>query len=77
MIAAALFANRTNSRSSSKLASKPSLSKPVAFAAILVVLALSIGGALGERMEQRAAQDRISFGDVADNCSGCTAATVN
>ena len=73
MIAAALFANRTKSRS----LSKPSLSKPLAFAAILVVLALSIGGALGERMEQRAAQDRFSFGDVADNCSRCTAPTVN
>ena len=65
---AALFANRTKSRS---------LSKPLAFAAILVVLALSIGGAVGQRMEQRAAQDRFSFGEVADNCTRCAPASVN
>ena len=39
---AALFANRTNTRSRFK-----SGSKLLAFAAIVVVLALSIGGALG------------------------------
>lgn len=60
---AAMFANRTNTRS----LSKPALSKSLAFVALAVVVALTIGGALGERMEQRAAQDRMSFGDVADN----------
>lgn len=40
------------------------LSKPLAVAAILVILALSIGGALAQRMEQRAAEDRLSFGDT-------------
>ena len=70
---AALFANRTQTRS----LSRPPLSKGLAFVAILVVLALSIGGALGERMEQRAAQDRFSFGDVADNCTACTPRALN
>ena len=65
---AALFVNRTKTRS---------LSKFLAFAAILVVLALSIGGALGKRMEQRAEQDRFSFGDVADNCTGCASNPLN
>jgi hypothetical protein len=69
---AALFANRTKSRSRFQMAAKP-----LAFAAILVVLALSIGGAVGQRMEQRAAQDRFSFGEVADNCTRCAPASVN
>ena len=42
------------------------LSRSLAFAAILIILALSIGGALAERMEQRAAEDRLSFGDAAE-----------
>lgn len=42
------------------------LSRSLAFAAILIVLALSIGGALAERMEQRAAEDRLSFGIAAE-----------
>lgn len=40
----------------------PSLAKPLAIAAILAILALSIGGALAERMELRAAEDRLSVG---------------
>lgn len=69
---AALFANRTKSPSRFK-----SASKPLAFAAILVVLALSIGGAFSERLEQRAAQDRFSFGDVAENCTACATDLLN
>ena len=63
-----LFANRTNHRS---------LSKPLAFGAILLVLGLSIGGAVGERLEQRAEEDRFSFGTVADNCTVCDPRTLN
>jgi len=43
-----------------------SVARSLAIAAILVIVVLSIGGALAQRMEQRAAQDRISFGDVAE-----------
>jgi hypothetical protein len=42
------------------------ISRPLAVAAIMVVLALSIGGALAERLEQRAAEDRLSVGVVAE-----------
>ena len=42
------------------------VARSLALAALLVVLGLSVGGALAERMEQRASQDRISIGDVAD-----------
>lgn len=42
------------------------LSRSLAFAAIMIVLALSIGGALAERMEQRAAEDRLSFGGATE-----------
>lgn len=41
-------------------------SRALAIAALLVILVLTIGGALGQRMEQRASQDRLSIGDVAD-----------
>jgi hypothetical protein len=40
--------------------------RSLAIAALLVVLVLSIGGALAQRMEQRASEDRLSFGDVAE-----------
>jgi len=39
--------------------------RSLALAALLVILVLSIGGALAQRMEQRASEDRLSFGDVA------------
>lgn len=42
------------------------LARPLAVAALLVILVLSIGGALAERMGQRASQDRLSFGDVSE-----------
>jgi hypothetical protein len=48
-----------------------SMPRPVArsfaLAALLVVLVLSVGGALAERMEQRAVEDRLSIGDAAGN----------
>jgi hypothetical protein len=49
------------------------LSRSLAFAAIMIILALSIGGALAERMEQRAVEDRLSFGDVATCVRGACA----
>jgi hypothetical protein len=42
------------------------LARPLALAALLVILALSVGGALAERMEQRASQDRLTIGDVTE-----------
>ncbi|MGH6892061.1 MAG: hypothetical protein ACREEP_07370 [Dongiaceae bacterium] len=45
-----------------------SLSRPLAIAAILALLALSIGGALAQRMEQRAAADRFGFGETLGFC---------
>jgi len=43
-----------------------SVARSLAIAAILVIVVLSIGGALAQRMEQRAEQDRFSFGDLAE-----------
>jgi hypothetical protein len=43
-----------------------SLARPLALAALVVILALSIGGALAARMEHRASQDRLTIGDTAD-----------
>jgi hypothetical protein len=40
--------------------------RSLAIAALLVVLVLSIGGALAQRMEQRASEDRLSIGDIAE-----------
>jgi hypothetical protein len=40
------------------------LPRPLAVTALLVILVLSVGGALAERMEQRASQDRLTIGDV-------------
>jgi len=42
------------------------LARSLALAALLVILGLSIGGALAQRMEQRASEDRLSFGAVAE-----------
>lgn len=42
------------------------LARALSLVAILAVLVLSVGGALAQRMEQRAEQDRLSFGDVTD-----------
>lgn len=42
------------------------LARPLALAALLVVLVLSVGGAFAERMEQRATEDRLSFGEVSE-----------
>jgi hypothetical protein len=42
------------------------VARSLALAALLVILVLSVGGALAERMEQRATQDRLSFGDAAE-----------
>ncbi|HEY3145638.1 MAG TPA: hypothetical protein VGJ75_04770 [Dongiaceae bacterium] len=38
------------------------MARSLAIAAILVIVVLSIGGALAQRMEQRAVQDRLSVG---------------
>lgn len=42
------------------------LARPLSVAALLVVLVLSVGGALAERLEQRASGDRLSIGDVSE-----------
>jgi hypothetical protein len=44
-----------------------SLARSLGLVAVLVVLALSIGGAVGERMEQRASQDRFAIGETAQH----------
>jgi hypothetical protein len=41
------------------------LARPLAVAALLVILVLSLGGALAERMQEREALDRLTIGDVA------------
>jgi len=41
-----------------------SLTKLLTIGAMLALLALTIGGALAERMEQRAASDRLSLGEL-------------
>lgn len=38
--------------------------KLLTIGAILALLALSVGGALADRIEQRASNDRLSFGAV-------------
>jgi hypothetical protein len=40
------------------------MKKPLTALSILVIAALTMGMALAERMEQRAQQDRFSFGDT-------------
>jgi len=44
------------------------LKRPVVFAALGALLAVFIGGALADRMEKRAAEDRLSFGMAAEIC---------
>lgn len=39
--------------------------KPITILSVLLIAALTIGVAVAERMEQRAQQDRFSFGDEA------------
>jgi hypothetical protein len=41
------------------------MKKPITALSILIIAALTMGVAVAERMEQRAQQDRISFGDEA------------
>lgn len=41
-----------------------SLTKLLTIGAMLALLVLTIGGALAERMEQRAASDRLSLGEL-------------
>jgi hypothetical protein len=40
------------------------LARSLTVAALLIILVLSVGGALAERMEQRASQDRLTIGAV-------------
>ena len=42
------------------------VARSLALAALLVILVLSVGGALAERLEHRATSDRLSIGDVAE-----------
>jgi hypothetical protein len=41
------------------------MNKPLTALSILVIAALTMGMALAERMEQRAQQDRLSIGEIA------------
>ena len=42
--------------------SEMKMKRPITILSVLVIAALTIGVAVAERMEQRAQQDRISFG---------------
>jgi hypothetical protein len=42
------------------------LARSLGIAALLVILALSVGGAVAERMEQRASQDRFAIGEAVE-----------
>ena len=42
------------------------MKKPITALSVLVIAALTLGVAVAERMEQRASEDRLSIGDVAD-----------
>ena len=44
---------------------RPPLARPLAVAALLVILVLSVGGALAQRMQEHESQDRLTIGDVA------------
>jgi hypothetical protein len=46
------------------MSAKLSPTRLLTIGAILTLLALSVGGALAERLEQRAAGDRLHFGDL-------------
>ena len=41
------------------------MKKPITAISILVIAALTMGMAVAQHMEQRAQQDRLSFGDTA------------
>jgi hypothetical protein len=41
------------------------MKKPLTILAVLVIAALTMGMAVAQHMEQRAQQDRLSFGDTA------------
>jgi hypothetical protein len=41
------------------------MKKPLTILSVLIVAALTMGMAVAEHMEQRAQQDRLSFGDTA------------
>jgi hypothetical protein len=41
------------------------MKKPLTILSVLVVAALTMGMAVAQHMEQRAQQDRLSFGDTA------------
>jgi hypothetical protein len=41
------------------------MKKPLAIVAVLIIATLTMGMAVAEHMEQRAQQDRLSFGDTA------------
>ena len=41
------------------------MKKPLTILSVLVIAALTMGMALAQHMEQRAEQDRFSFGDTA------------
>jgi hypothetical protein len=50
------------------------LKRPVVFGALGVLLAFFMGDALAERIEKRAAEDRLYFGMAAETCvhASCT-----
>jgi hypothetical protein len=58
----------SNRRSSHHLALKK-MKRPLAILSILLIAALTMGMALAERMEQRAQQDRLLFGDTVDRAA--------
>ncbi len=41
------------------------LARPLALAALLVIVGLSVGGAFAERMEHRSSEDRLTIGEIA------------
>jgi hypothetical protein len=41
------------------------MKKPLTILAVLIIATLTMGMAVAEHMEQRAQQDRLSFGDTA------------
>ena len=45
------------------------MKKPLTAVSVLVIAALTIGVAVAQRMEHRAQQDRISFGDTTEQAA--------
>jgi hypothetical protein len=45
------------------------MKKPLTAVSVLVIAALTIGVAVAQRMEQRAQQDRFSFGESATHAA--------